>query len=167
MKYEDAKKIADKYVNILKPYCSRISVAGSIRRKKPEVKDLEIVCVRGKLLEPLFFKKVNEWQKVKGEPTGKYTQRILPEGIKLDLFMCNEDNWGNIFSVRTGSAEYSHKVLACGWVKAGYKSKDGYLTDCNGKKVPLREEKDLFELINIPYIEPEKRLLELKIIQNE
>jgi len=161
MKYELAKKIADNIIDLLHPLCARVEIAGSIRRKKPEVGDIEIVCIPASkdLSEfKVFCEVVNQWQKVKGEPTGKYTQRILPEGIKLDLFMCEEDNWGNIFSIRTGSSEYSHKVLARGWVRAGYKSIDGYLTDCNGKKVPLREEKDLFELINIPYIEPEKRL---------
>lgn len=55
--------------------------------------------------------------------------------------------------------EYSHKVLACGWVRAGYKSKGGYLTDCNGLKVILREEKDLFELIGVPYKTPKERTL--------
>ena len=46
----------------------------------------------------------------------------IPEGIKLDLFMANDKNWGLIFVTRTGLARYSHKILACGWVKRGYKS---------------------------------------------
>lgn len=88
----------------------------------------------------------------------KYTQRILPEGIKLDLFFAEEGNWGFIFAIRTGSADYSHKVLANGWVKRGYKSENGYLTH-NGKTYDVREEKDLFDRIGVAYVEPKHRTL--------
>lgn len=107
----------------------------------------------------MFIETVNQWEKIKGNPDGKYTQRLLPEGIKLDLFMATEMNWGLIYAIRTGSAEYSHQVLATGWVKAGYKSVGGYLRDSSGKKIPTREERELFDLIGIPWLEPEKREL--------
>ena len=101
---------------------------------------------------------VNNWDKVKGEPTGKYTQRILPEGIKLDLFMANRENWGLIFAIRTGSADFSYKVLACGWVKKGYHSKGGILKDEKGREIILREEEHLFDFIEIPFVEPKFRV---------
>jgi len=106
MKIDEAKKIADKYVEILKPYCLRIEIAGSIRREKPEVGDIELIAIVKDIKK--FSKEVNKLEKVKGNPTGKYTQRILPEGIKLDLFMANIRNWGLIFAIRTGSARYSY-----------------------------------------------------------
>ena len=151
MKLEEAKNIAYRYIDILKPYCQRIKIAGSIRRQKSEVKDIELVCILQDLIG--FSAEVNKLLKVKGEPTGKYTQRLLPEGIKLDLFMANERNWGLIFAIRTGSAEFSHKILACGWVKKGYKSVNGMLTK-NGQEVECREEEDLFRLIGLTYIYP-------------
>ena len=155
MNKEEARKIALKYLNILKPYCTRIEIAGSIRREKPEVKDIEIVAIPGNIES--FAREVNKLQKVKGEPTGKYTQRILPEGISLDLFIANEKNWGLIFAIRTGSVDFSHKTLACGWVKKGYHSKDGKLIDKQGREIVLREERDLFDLIGIPFVKPELR----------
>lgn len=154
MNLEDAKPIAEKYLDLLNPFCQRIEIAGSIRRKCPQVKDIEIVCIPRDIEG--FSKCVRKWQKVKGEPTGKYTQRILPEGIKLDLFIVNERNWGNIFAIRTGPAEFSHKVLACGWVRAGYKSENGMLKK-DGQEIECREEEDLFHLIGIAYIKPEQR----------
>ncbi len=159
MRLNEAKAIAEKYQNLFKPYCSRIEIAGSIRREKPEVGDIELIVIV-KDLEG-FSKEVNKLQKVKGEPTGKYTQRILPEGIKLDLFMANERNWGLIFAIRTGSAEFSHKVLARGWVRVGYKSINGMLVK-DGREIEVREEKDLFDLIGIPYVEPKFRNQEIK-----
>lgn len=159
MELKEAQKIAEKHLNRLKPYCSRIEIAGSIRREKPEVKDIEIVCIPKNSVydRTNFIDVVNNWEKVKGEPTGKYTQRILPEGIKLDLFMANEDNWGLIYAIRTGSAEFSHKILACGWVKKGYHSKDGKLLDEGLREFILREEESLFDVIGIPYVEPRLR----------
>jgi len=154
MKIDEAKKIADKYVEILKPYCLRIEIAGSIRREKPEVGDIELIAIVKDIKK--FSKEVNKLEKVKGNPTGKYTQRILPEGIKLDLFMANIRNWGLIFAIRTGSARYSHEILACGWVKRGYKSINGILTK-NGREIEVREEKDLFNLIGVAYVQPNQR----------
>ena len=154
MKKDEAKKIADKYIELLKPYCERIEIAGSVRREKPEVKDIEIVAIPQDLIG--FSREVNKLQKIKGEPTGKYTQRKLPEGINLDLFISNRRNWGLIFAIRTGSADFSHKILACGWVRAGYKSENGILKK-NGQEIEIREEKDLFDLIGIPFVDPRLR----------
>src|SRR3972149_6870743 len=132
--YKEAKEIADKLVMLLSPHCYRIEIAGSIRREKDIVGDVEICCIPKPYQTGLFqdgiAEIVNQWQKVKGEleyGKTKYTQRILPEGIKLDLFFAEEGNWGLIFAIRTASADYSHKVLATGWVKRGYKSEGGYL----------------------------------------
>lgn len=160
MEYSKAKKIADNVVDQLAPFCERIEIAGSIRRKKPEVKDIEIVCIPKPydtgLFESGIATVVNKWEKVKGELPCKYTQRILPQGIKLDLFFAAVDNWGLIFAIRTGSAEFSHKVLASTWVKRGCKSIDGKLTH-NGEIIPVREEIDLFRILRLDYVDPEER----------
>lgn len=164
MKLHEAKSIADEIVLLLKPHCVRIEIAGSIRRKKSDVKDIEIVAIPKHfevgLFESGIATVVNKWEKVKGELPCKYTQRILPEGIKLDLFFADVTNWGLIYAIRTGSAEYSHKVLATSWVKAGYTSADGRLFHNQNKKVyDVREEIDLFNRIGLQYIEPEFRNL--------
>jgi DNA polymerase/3'-5' exonuclease PolX len=149
-------------------FCERIEIAGSVRRKKDMVKDLEIVCIPTSEKEidlfgdevwvPCtgFIKTVNQWLKVKGEPTGRYTQRILPDNNVLDLFIANKDNWGYIYAIRTGSAEYSHHVLAKGWVKNGYTGKEGALWK-DGKAVIIPEEIDLFKICGVDWIEPEER----------
>lgn len=160
MPYIEAKKIADSIVDLLKPHCERIEIAGSIRREKSVIGDIEIVAIPKPFETGLFESGiatiVNKWQKVKGELPCKYTQRILPEGIKLDLFFAEYENWGLIFAIRTGSADYSHKILASGWVKAGYQSRDGYLW--HGRdKYNCREEIDLFKRIGLAWVEPKNR----------
>jgi DNA polymerase/3'-5' exonuclease PolX len=67
-----------------------------------------------------------------------------------------------IFAIRTGSKDFSHQVLACGWVKAGYISEDGFLWRKGSNVEPcilvdVPEEKDLFNLIGVKYLEPEFR----------
>lgn len=161
------QKAANNIVALLEPHCTRIQIAGSIRRKKPFPGDIEIVCIPKAIevtddlfdtrmdVSPEFIKQVNCWEKVKGEPEGKYTQRIV-DGVKLDLFMATPQNWGYILAIRTGSAEYSHWVLAATWVRLGYKGVDGNLTR-EGKVVPVPEETTLFELLKLDFVEPENR----------
>lgn len=160
MKLEQALEIAEKVKALLAPHCERIEIAGSIRRKKHDVKDIEIVAIPKPfdvgLFESGIATVVNQWQKIKGELPCKYTQRILPEGIKLDLFFAERGNWGLIYAIRTGSADYSHKVLATEWVRRGYKSERGYLV-ANGKQIAVPEEEDLFKRIGVPFIAPELR----------
>lgn len=163
MEYSEAMAIAKQKLEMIAPHCERCEIAGSLRRRKSEVKDIEILAIpkpyeRG-LLESGLASVVNKWEKVKGDMIYgkvKYTQRILPEGIKLDLFFANEDNWGLLYATRTGSADFSYKTLARGWVKQGYRGVDGYLTR-DGEIIPVREEEDLFKLIKIPFVNPEDR----------
>ena len=158
----EAKNIADRVVKQLKPHCERIEIAGSIRRERPNPKDIEIVAIPKPynigLFESGIATVVNKWQKIKGELPCKYTQRLLPKGIKLDLFFAQLENWGLIFAIRTGSADYSHKVLASTWSKLGYKSVNGVLTK-DDQSVPVYEEIDLFNLLGISYVEPKLREL--------
>jgi len=155
----------------LAPYClpDRCEVAGSIRRRKKNPKDVEIVCVPQSIAmvdlfgaemiparSPGFCTAVNKWERVKGQPEGRYTQRVLPSGIVLDLFMVTLDTWGTQYAIRTGPAEYSHKVLACRWCQLGYKMEGGMLYR-GGEAVPVRTERELFDLLGLRWVEPEDR----------
>lgn len=153
--YSEAMIIAEKYKKIFIPYCSRISIAGSLRRQCEMIGDVELVCIPQDLVN--FSAEVNKLEKVKGEPTGKYTQRKLPEGINLDLFMATRDNWGNIFLIRTGNWQFSRQIMIR-VLNRGFKQRDGYLWK-GEKMLECKEEEDLFELLDIPYCPPEKRNL--------
>tara|TARA_R110000868_G_scaffold408859_1_gene693035 strand:- start:310 stop:858 length:549 start_codon:yes stop_codon:yes gene_type:complete len=162
-KYEEAKKVADEIITLLKPHCYRCEIAGSVRREKPEVSDIEILIIPKPyeigLLKYGLPEVVDEWSCLKGKlhpDHCKYTRRLHPSGIEVDIFFATEINWGYLLATRTGSAEYSHKVLARGWYRLGYRGIKGNLTKY-GKIVPIREEVDLFNLIGIPWVEPKYR----------
>lgn len=74
---DKAKKIAIEICQTLQPYCETLNIAGSIRRQKMEVHDIEILCVPKRirvgnqmdifgevsmqnLVHPEFVKAVNE-----------------------------------------------------------------------------------------------------------
>jgi DNA polymerase/3'-5' exonuclease PolX len=168
---EEALPIAERVKDQLAPFCKRIEIAGSIRRRKEIVGDIEVVAIPKIIVQGSFFKDVpakyepikgfvevvNQWERIKGLATGKYTQRLLSEGIKLDLFMATQKNWGLQFAIRTGSAKFSHEILAWNWVKQGYYAKNGLLYK-DGTEYSFYEEIELFRFLKIPWVDPEKRM---------
>lgn len=157
-----ADKIATSVLWQLEPHCERIEIAGSVRRRRPTVGDLEIVCIPSAYAPlPLFASGiatvVNQWPRVKGELPCKYTQRLLPQGIALDLFMVKPEGFGLQLAIRTGSARWSHEVLARSWVRAGCRSEGGLLRRQNGTVVPARTERELFDRIGLAWVAPEDR----------
>jgi DNA polymerase/3'-5' exonuclease PolX len=162
----EAEHIAVEVMLQLEPHCEVISLAGSIRRQRPTIGDVEIVCVpKPYEASPLFCSGiatvVNQWEKVRGELPCKYTQRRLPGlpgmGIKLDLFMVHLDGYGLQCAIRTGSADWCRTVLAPAWVRAGYHSEGGLLRRADGTVVPVRTEPELFHLIGLPWVHPRER----------
>lgn len=157
----EAKPIAVNLKVLLEPYCERIEIAGSIRRVKEIVKDIEIVLIpkqANKLFNVLGMHLLKTTGSINYIKNGDKYKQFFYQGIKVDMFIASQDNWGYIFAIRTGSAEYSHNVLANGWVKKGFKGIDGFLTR-NGEIIPVREEIDLFKLIGVDYTPPKEREL--------
>ncbi|QQS35753.1 MAG: hypothetical protein IPM56_16150 [Ignavibacteriales bacterium] len=164
-----AEQIAIKYWKLFKPLCvdGKIKVAGSIRRRKPFVKDMEIVCVPLKTLQskdlfeaelarkPEFVSLVNSFERVKGNGNGKYAQLVLPEGIKLDLFMADENNYGLILLLRTGPGEYNIKIVEA--IKPEHYVQGGYLHSASGRIIPCMNEVDFYTITKQKYLEPERR----------
>jgi DNA polymerase/3'-5' exonuclease PolX len=159
-----ALDIAANTLAILRPRCHKADIAGSVRRQSPTIGDLEVVCLPDRsplestpLFAGGFAAAVEQWPGIKGSPDGRYTQRLLPCGLKLDLFMPHPDGYGLILAIRTGSEDWSHKVLATGWKRAGFHSDKGLLRREDGSVVPCRTERELFDVIGLKWVEPVDR----------
>ena len=50
MRLEQSQKLAQEIVDQIRPYCESVEVAGSIRRKKSEVHDVDVVLIPKPLL---------------------------------------------------------------------------------------------------------------------
>lgn len=189
----EALILAHTILHKLLPHCERIDIAGSIRRRKDEVGDIEIVCQpkkevlknlfgwdEGIITDLLFSKTVNELGVViKGNTDGRMMQIELPEGIMLDLFMPEPYDYYRQLAIRTGSAEYSHKVIASGWLKLGWcGTKDGLRLqaecikrnlpegkvkwECTSSKPTLppvwQSEEEFFTWLQVPFTPPQNRI---------
>jgi DNA polymerase/3'-5' exonuclease PolX len=163
MQHAQALILAEEALNALNPHCERILIAGSIRRLKPEVKDIELVAIPKQVpaglfsdeleVDPDFCSVVRRWHKVKGEPTGKYTQRVLYDGMKLDLFIANPDNWGWQLALRTGSTGFNRVMMLPALKARGYVMDEGDIWR-NGQVVPVPEETDLWAMSGLPWVDP-------------
>jgi DNA polymerase/3'-5' exonuclease PolX len=179
MKLKDARHIANNIASIISPLCNRIEIAGSIRREKEEVKDIELVVIpefdfssaqlpMAGIIDirstpvPLTDKK--GWIDLIGEPLmngSRYKKIKTKWNINLDLFIVlTSSKWGVQYVIRTGPASFSKKVVT-------QRYKGGLLpSDCvvkggavyrNEVLVPTPEEEDFFNLLEIDYIEPKRR----------
>lgn len=160
-----AEQKAIEIMNSLMSQVSRIEIAGSVLRGKPNPKDLEIVCIP-RMQQDLFGNnvplpvEVNHLGNVikNGQ---RYKQIELPEGYNLDLFIVTPPaQWGYIFALRTGPDTFSKKVVTkkCygGLLPSYAKCRDGAVWS-EGELIEMPEERDLFKFLGIDWIPPKDR----------
>lgn len=168
-----AKKTADYLVQRMAPACYKLEIAGSIRRRKPLVHDIEIVAepyvdpvanlfgepghYRSRLddlLAGLLEEGVLHWFPfAKNGERLKQFHALDPNGIKVDLFIVRPPaQWGSIFTIRTGPAHYSHWLVTPrqrgGAMPSYLVHKDGGLYDGN-QLIETPTEETFFETLGI------------------
>lgn len=161
MKLQQAKQIAEALKTDLIPFCERIEISGSIRRKKPEPHDIELVCIpkfaevetgqatlfddNVAITENLLFGYLALHYHVLKMGT-KYCQ-IATQEMKVDIFTATFRNWGYIFMLRTGPAEFSKFIIT-------ELKKNGFTMDADevfhhDTPCTIPSEADLFFLLRI------------------
>ena len=167
MKHKEALLIASELVGRFSIFCERIQIAGSLRREKPDVGDIEIVAAP-QMVSDLFGGKVPVTNGVDWGQYGRvnksgprYCQIALPEGINLDLFLVYPPaQWGVIFALRTGPAEFSKWLVTRrnqrGALPSDCQVKDGVVWR-RGEPIPMPEEEDFFKFIGLPILPPVQR----------
>lgn len=171
-----ARGLADRIIEELRPGCVRIAVAGSVRRERATVGDIEIVAIprfqadifREDLggepteLDLILERLVRQGRLGKGKGGLKYKQFGIPakEGLMLDLFLPRLDNWGIIYAIRTGSAAFSRRLVTRQY--AGGLLPDDYLVSggmlwSQGRAIPTPTEKTVFDLLKGGWVEPGDR----------
>lgn len=172
--YQVVRPLADRLVEMLEPVCARIEIAGSLRRMRPEVGDIEIVAVPKPIYdltgEPIERTGVDDllasWPVRVVKNGQKYKQFVFAgksgKEYQVDLFLQpNPATWGVNFLIRTGADEFSKRMVTStqhgGLCPAGLSVKDGRIWQ-NGKVLETPEEQNIFELWGMDYIEPSKRV---------
>jgi DNA polymerase/3'-5' exonuclease PolX len=170
MQYAQALEIAHALIERLSPACERLEIAGSVRRGKAEVGDLELVAIpRIGTVSDLFGTPMQQSlldtalagigiRRLKDGP--RYKQIVLPEGINLDLFITDRERWGWIFLLRTGPQEFSHWLVKPrrygGGLPSYLRADEGALWRGN-QMIETPEERDVFDLLGLPWMEPSER----------
>lgn len=136
----------------------RASLAGSLRRKKETIKDIDIVAsARDEDREQImqFFTTLPSVGMVTGSGPTK-SSVILQEGINADLRIMPDDKFPYILHHFTGSAE--HNTAMRGLAKRKNRKLSEYGLFKNEDELVLcKEEADIFAAFGLAYIPPELR----------
>lgn len=172
--------MAGEIVHAIHDVCLNLAIAGSLRRLKPEVGDVEILYQPTTELRPdgLFFQSVIDMAaerieqllrrgiitkrlSEKGTPTWGPLNKLsvhVKTGIPVDIF-CEPDpeNWARSLLIRTGPAEFNIRIIqACADQGVKLHAYGKALTR-NGEVIPCGSEQAIFSVARIPYLKPEHR----------
>lgn len=143
-----------RYINRLKPHCKEIEVVGSIRRQKPEVRDIDFVLI------PSNAGQLSQEIDRLGPPImdGEKLRRINYNGTQVDIYYATPQTWATLLLIRTGSKE--NNIRLCSRARRlGMKLKangDGIIGK-DGQLIPIESEKQIYDILKLPYQEPWER----------
>ena len=169
--YEQAYVLATRVCKEIKHLVGRVAVAGSIRRCKQTVGDIEIVA-EAKML-PAFFEDADpvpnlaplhdKMSEISDDWTGgsryiKARNIYGEENADLDLFLVYPPaQWGSLLAIRTGPARFSHNMMRRLRLR-GYQHKQGHIEVIEtGEILSTDTEEEFFKHCGLDYIAPSLR----------
>ncbi|MDH5202537.1 MAG: DNA polymerase/3'-5' exonuclease PolX [Nitrospirota bacterium] len=135
----------------------KLTVAGSIRRWKDTIKDIDILATSEKPKEVMdtFVHLPHVKDVLMHGPTKSSV--IIHEGLQVDLRVVEEDSFGAALAYFTGSKEHNIRLREMA-MKLGLKLNEyGIFREKDNKKIGGKEEEDIYRLLGLPYISPELR----------
>lgn len=186
MEYNQALTLAERVMALLQPGCKRLEIAGGVRRQKPDPHDIEIVVVPDlRPPRPLFGSVVYLTildallaLLARGDEDDllihlsmdgpKYKKFAVSQDggqhwlINVDLFLCTPpSDWGVLYLIRTGPAEFSHWIVTQKWqgggLPNGYRVEDNRVISHDGIYIPCPEEIDFLKFCDLGWIDPSIR----------
>lgn len=176
----EALPVAREICNRLKPVCERLIVAGSLRRRKDRVGDVEILYlsrietrpdglfetrsvalaeeeIARMILDGTLSKRENKTGGVAWGSKNKLAQHRC--GVPVDLFAATAESWWNYLVCRTGPAE-SNTRIASEAKRRGYQWNPygaGFTHLEDGSVIAMNSEPAVFAFVGLPYREPWER----------
>lgn len=173
---ELARRVADELHHDLEPVVQRIVIAGSVRRERPEVGDIDLVLVPPFLLgstKPYLAdikRRIARWGPIQrgGERLIVVGDVLGNPGLNVDVNMVHPPaSWGTILALRTGPTVLSltakHRLR-----ERGLDHQRGRVIDVQtGEEIPTPEEADFFSAAGLPYTEPNRRHLPEAVVPSK
>ncbi len=148
-----------KYIIYLKncDKIKRISLAGSLRRCKETIGDLDILASSDKPKEVMdFFTNYDDIKQILLKGITK-TSVVLNDDLQVDLRVVEDKSFGAALQYFTGSKEHNVKMRSLA-IKKGYKLNEyGLFNKKNDKFVVGENEEQIYNKLGLTYIEPELR----------
>ena len=137
------------------PRIGRVVVAGSYRRRKETVGDLDILvtCSKGQAAVNHFLA-YDEIAKVVAKGSTRATV-LLRSGLQVDLRVVPARSYGAALHYFTGSKSHNIAIRKLGQARGLKINEYGIFRD--GKRIGGRTEEEVFAAVGLPYIEPELR----------
>ncbi len=133
----------------------RIAVAGSIRRRRETVKDIDLLVTSKAPLKVMeTFVKFGKVTEIIAQGETKTSVRVSP-GIQVDLRVVDPECWGAALAYFTGSKAHNIRIREMG-VERGLKINE-YGIFRGEKRIGGREEEEVFAAVGLPWIPPELR----------
>jgi len=160
MRLEEATTIAERVKGILSPYCEKVEIAGSIRRRRPIVHDIDMVLIEKPEAALILSSLIASMGRI--VLNGHRIKRLWYGGkessISIDIYIATPETWATLLLIRTGSKENNIRLASLakrkGWqLKA---NGDG-LFNRRGERVAGDTEQSIYEALGVPYQEPEER----------
>jgi len=152
-----ATAIADEFVSALKklPAAKKISPAGSLRRQKETVRDIDILVISDKPERVMdTFTELPSVKQVLAKGPTKASVRTKDD-VQLDCRVVKEKSFGAALLYFTGSKNFNIKLRQLA-IKKRLKVNE-YGVFRGNRFVTGRTEEDIFKLLEMSYVEPELR----------
>lgn len=154
-----AHALAEEIISALDslPEVKRISPAGSLRRMKETVKDIDILIVSSrptKVMEVFVSLSLVGEIVARGETKSSIRTR---EGIQVDLRVVEPESFGAALAYFTGSKAHNIRLREMAR-KRGLKINEyGIFKEKTGKRIAGKEEDEIYRALDLPFIPPEIR----------
>lgn len=172
--------VAQEIAGALELGCVRVEIAGSLRRQKPDIGDIEIVALPvydldlfgetlttsaelSGALRVMLACGILAWDEVVSRNGDRYKRFVVPKlgGMALDLFLAQQDNFGNVLAIRTGSADFSARLMTQrsqgGLMPQGMRQRDGFLWQ-DDRRLSCPTEEAFFAALGVSAVPaPEER----------
>ena len=154
MELERAKAIAQRVKDLLEPACEKVVVAGSIRRRRPLVNDIDLVLVpKDRYAVDSILMRLG-----KVKMSGMKIARVQMDSISLDVYYATPETFATLLLIRTGSVENNIRLCSLakkrGWHLAA--NGDGLFNE-RGGRIAGDSEESIYEALGVPYQEPWQR----------